>query len=442
MDTLIQIAQFLLSLSLLIVLHELGHFIPARLFKTRVEKFYLFFNPWFSLFKKKLGQTEWGIGWIPLGGYVKIAGMVDESMDKKAMKEPPKPDEFRSKKAWQRLIIMIGGVTVNFLLGIAIWIGIMAVWGKTTLPPENVTYGIAADSTAAAMGFRDGDKIFTIDGDSIENMSRFTGDLLMYQGKKVGLERNGRDTVIVLPEKRIRKIIEAVSEDFFLAPRIPAIVDSVKKGSAAEQAGMKKGDTLFAFNGVMTPYTIDFDRQKKGHRGDSVVISVLRGIDTIPLNAVIPTGDSSVGIYYAGLDKYLTFDTTNYSFAQAFPAGFNHAMTALHEYWLQLKLIFSGQAPLKKSVGGFISIGKVFAPRWDWEVFWRMTAWLSLILAFMNLLPIPALDGGHVMFLLFEVVSGKRVPDKVLEYAQVVGMVILLALIVFANGADILRLFD
>lgn len=407
-----------------------------------MEKFYLFFNPWFSLVKKKIGQTEYGIGWLPLGGYVKIAGMVDESMDKKAMKEPPKPDEFRSKKAWQRLIIMIGGVTVNFILGIVLWIMILFVWGKTTLPTENVKYGIAADSTAQSMGFRDGDKIISADGERVENFGRFTPDLLMYSVKKVNVLRDSDTVTITLPKRKVAKIIDALSEDYFIAARIPAVVDSVEEGTAAERAGLRKGDELIAFDSIPTPYYQDWDRLKKANRGKEVELTVIRDGDTIPLLAMIPTGDSALGFRPMSTDKFLEFDTTTYSLAQAFPAGFKQAITTINEYWLQLKLIFSGQAPLKKSVGGFISIGKVFAPQWDWEVFWRMTAWLSLILAFMNLLPIPALDGGHVMFLLFEVVTGRRVPDKVLEYAQVVGMILLLALLVFANGADIVRLFD
>jgi regulator of sigma E protease len=444
MDTLIQIAQFILSLSILIVLHELGHFIPARLFKTRVEKFYLFFNPWFSLFKKKIGQTEYGLGWLPLGGYVKIAGMVDESMDKRAMKEPPKPDEFRSKKAWQRLIIMIGGVTVNFILGILIYIMILGVWGERKLPAANLTYGIAADSTAETLGFKDGDKIVALDGRRLDQFGRFTLDLILHSVRKVEVERDGHSETIHLPKSRdlFNKINESLKTGYFVEARFPGAVDSVTKDSPAEEAGLTKGDKLVALDSIPTPFYHDFNEQKLAHRGDTVVLTVLRGMDTVNLTVAIPAEDPIIGFQPVGMDKYLDFDTTRYGLAAVFPAGFKKAMSTLEEYWLQVKLIVAGKVPIKKSVGGFISIGRVFTPKWDWEVFWRMTAWLSLVLAFMNLLPIPALDGGHVMFLLFEVVTGKRVPDKVLEYAQVVGMVLLLALIIFANGADIIRLFD
>jgi regulator of sigma E protease len=422
----------------------MGHFVPARLFKTRVEKFYLFFNPWFSLFKKKIGQTEYGIGWLPLGGYVKIAGMVDESMDKKAMKEPPKPDEFRSKKAWQRLIIMLGGVTVNFIVGILIFWLVLGVWGDVKLPAANVKYGIAADSTAEAIGFRDGDKVLAVDGEAIKTFDRFTFDLILYSARTVEVDREGQRVTITLPKPRdlANKIIDAIKTGYFVEARFPGVVDSVVAGEPAADAGLQKGDELVSLAGVPTAYYHDFNAVKLAHKGDTVAMQVMRRGDTIPLKILIPKDDGVLGFHYQGSDHFLVYDTTYYNAFSAFPAGLNLAMLNLKEYWLQVKLIVSGRVPFGKSVGGFISIGKVFRPHWDWQVFWRMTAWLSLVLAFMNLLPIPALDGGHVMFLLFEVITGRHVPDKVLEYAQVVGMILLLSLIVFANGADILRLFN
>lgn len=441
MDTLAQIAQFILSLSLLIVLHEMGHFVPARLFKTRVEKFYLFFNPWFSLFKKKIGQTEYGLGWLPLGGYVKIAGMVDESMDKKAMKEPPKPDEFRSKKAWQRLIIMLGGVTVNVILGIVIWAMIMWVWGDSYVSNRNLTWGVAVDSTMQELGLRDGDKVLAIDGQPVERLNHVVTGIIFNKAQSVTVQRDGVEMNIALPEGSIKKMIAGLKNDQpLIEARFPVVADSVEPGSVAAEAGLRNGDRIIAIDSMPVSYYHEFNRVKEATRGQQVTVSVLRASDTVELHAMMPTGTAPFG-FRTETSKYLSYDTIGYGFFAAFPAGLSKATTTLSDYWKQIKLMFSSEVNAAESVGGFISIGKVFSPDWDWKRFWIMTAWLSIILAFMNLLPIPALDGGHVMFLLVEVATGRKLPDKVLEYAQVVGMVLLLSLIVFANGADIIRLF-
>lgn len=441
MDTLIQIAQFVLSLSFLIVLHEMGHFIPARLFKTRVEKFYLFFDPWFSLVKKKIGQTTYGIGWLPLGGYVKIAGMVDESMDKNAMKEPPKPDEFRSKKAWQRLIIMIGGVTVNVILGIVIWAMIMLYWGDPHLPNRNLTYGIATDSITQELGFRDGDKVVSIDGQRVDRFEKVVTGIIFNKAESVEVDRNGSNVTIPLPKGSISKMVDGLQNDAnLITARYKIVVDSVLSNSEAEKAGLRSGDVILDVDSSSVKWFHEFDPIKEEHRGQDVTVLVLRDGDTVNLSARIPEGDSGLGFFTFPTNQ-LAYDTIRYNFFSSFPAGLSKATSTIADYWKQIKLMFSSEVKLSESLGGFISIGKVFSPKWDWKRFWIMTAWLSLILAFMNLLPIPALDGGHVMFLLVEAFTGRKLPDKVLEYAQVVGMVLLLTLIVFANGADIVRLF-
>lgn len=445
MDILIQAAQFILSLSILIVLHEGGHFFAAKLFNTRVEKFYLFFNPWFSLFKKKIGETEYGIGWLPLGGYVKISGMIDESMDKKQMSEEPKPYEFRAKPAWQRLIIMIGGVTVNAILGVVIFAMVLFTWGESYLPNENVKYGVmAADSAAYDIGIKDGDKIVAVGGQPLERFEQFTYLLIINEANTVTIERDGEQKTLEVPDGTIRKVTKNKAKAL-LMPRFPVEVAQVQKGSKAAEAGLKEGDKIVAVNGQPTQFFDQFDSIKRAHKGEEISISVVReengAVDTVALAANVPA-DGTLGFAPYGFDKYLELDKIKYGFFASFPAGLDKAVNTFVDYVRQIKLIFtSDEIKASESVGGFISIGSIFSTEWDWHRFWVMTAWLSIILAFMNLLPIPALDGGHVMFLLWEIITGRQPSQKVLEYAQVAGMILLFGLLIFANANDVIRLF-
>jgi regulator of sigma E protease len=436
-EILIKAAQLILSLSILVVLHELGHFIPAKLFKTRVEKFYLFFDPWFSLFKVKKGETEYGIGWLPLGGYVKIAGMVDESMDREQLAKPPEPWEFRSKPAWQRLIIMIGGVTVNILLGMFIYAMMLWHWGDTYVPPQNMKYGIAVDSLAGTIGLKDGDQILGINNKPVKKFERFNALLILREGKTIQIERNGQQMELNVPEGFVRKVIK--HRGLQLEPRVPFLIDSVNAGSAAATAGFKHGDQSLSVNGEPAYYFQEFRTKMAKNKNKPVSIKVLRGTDTVTLNATVP----ATGILGLAIDTTVFHGltvTNHYTFLQSFPAGFTKCGETLQDYVQQLRLIFvSKEVKASESLGGFVSIAKLFPAVWDWMAFWQMTALLSIILAFMNILPIPALDGGHVLFLLYEMVTGRKPSEKFLEYAQIVGMVLLFGLLIYANGLDVWR---
>lgn len=437
MEILIKAGQLLLSLSILIVLHELGHFIPAKLFKTKVEKFYLFFDPWFSLFKIKRGETEYGIGWLPLGGYVKISGMVDESMDKEQMKQPPKPWEFRSKPAWQRLIIMVGGVTVNLILGVLIYWMVLFAWGKETLPLQSVKHGIACDSLALQMGLRDGDKIVSIDNKPVESFHRIPIEIILEQPQSIQVERNGKMMDIPVKEEHISRMIKAQKAGF-ISPRFPAVVDSVRPGWAAQRAGLQKGDTIVAINGTPTPFFNDMQRELAKARISNAKVVVKRGKEEITKTVpVVATGQLG---FFAVTKSSAFFETkkVEYTLASAFPAALSEGYEKIVMQLKQFKVLFTVK-DAHQSIGGFISIGDAFAPKWDWQSFWVMTALLSIVLAVMNILPIPALDGGHVMFLLYEVITRRKPSDKFLEYAQYVGMFLLLALLLYANGNDIVR---
>lgn len=437
MEILIKASQFFLSLSILIVLHELGHFIPARLFKTRVEKFYLFFDPWFSLFKRKIGGTEYGIGWVPLGGYVKISGMIDESMDKEQMKLPPQDWEFRAKPAWKRLIIMLGGVTMNVILAIFIYMFSLFIWGEEYLSNDNVKYGIACDSLAIAAGFKDGDKIIAVDGQKVDDFNKVLSHIVLDQAKTVEVERNGEKVTISLPSDLITALLKKPD---FISPRFPFEVGQFTDASPAKAAGIMVGDKIIGINNVSTEYFHEFKAEIAKHKSDSAAVRVLRGTDSLALAVAIPeTG--LLGIYPQSLDKYFTFSKHEYSFFQSIPAGFDKACKTLDSYMKQLKLLFSPQVKASESLGGFISIGNIFPATWDWSAFWGLTAFLSIMLAVMNLLPIPALDGGHVMFLMYEIIFRRKPNEKFMEYAQIAGMVLLFGLLLFANGNDIFRLF-
>lgn len=437
MDILIQAAQFVLSLSLLIILHEMGHFIPAKAFGTRVEKFYLFFDPWFSLVKKKIKGTEYGIGWLPLGGYVKISGMIDESMDKEQMKKPPQPWEFRSKPAWQRLIIMVGGVTVNVILAILIYAGMMMHYGDQYLPMESVKYGIQADSVAQSIGLRDGDKIISIDGRSIERFNEIPLEIILGEGGQISLIRNGEEKTINISEEQKGQIIAAKTQ--LVEPRVPFIVGDFSEESAARAAGMKKGDSLVGLNGEPISTFNEFVKKLPQHAGEEVRVMVVRGGEQIDISMELPeTGLMGV----SPRTDFLEFKTQKYGFFEAFPAGLDKAVTVLGDYIRQFKLIFNPETQAYKEVGGFLTIADQFDTQWNWERFWAFTAFLSIMLAFLNILPIPALDGGHVVFVLWEMITGRKPSEKVLEYAQLVGFIILMGLILVVNGNDILKLLS
>ena len=443
MEFVIKISQFLLSLSLLIVLHELGHFIPAKAFKTRVEKFYLFFDVKFSLFKKKIGDTVYGIGWLPLGGYVKISGMIDESMDTEQMAQEPQPWEFRSKPAWQRLIIMLGGVTVNFLLAILIYIGMSYFYGDKFLPIENIKDGLLVESTVAnKAGLLTGDNVIAVDGDKIKNFSEISEKVLF--GKEITIERDGVQSKISFPEDFLSQLIDS-KEKRFINLRMPFAVVKVPDSSHNKNSGIKKGDIVVGLNGVKTKYSDEVISELEKYKGQIVNAEVLRNNEKttveLSVNDEGKVGLVSSGITEDNLEKlgYYKFETKKYGFFESFPVGLNKAKDKMVSYWDQLGAIFTPSTGAYKGVGGFKAIYDIFPSFWSWQVFWSITAFLSIMLGVLNLLPIPALDGGHVMFLLYEMVSGKKPGDKFMEYAQMVGFFLLIALVLFANGNDIYK---
>jgi len=445
MDTLILAAQLILSLSILIILHEMGHFLPARWFNTRVEKFYLFFDWGFSLFKfktKKVDEngvdqgTEYGIGWLPLGGYVKISGMIDESMDKEQMSQPAQPWEFRSKPAWQRLIIMIGGVTVNLILGMFIYSMILFVWGKEYLPVANAKYGIVTgDKMVADLGFQNGDHILGVNGKMPEDFRELNLGILLNEPSTVQIERNGEKLEVKVPEGFSERVMSLDEPTLFL-PAVPTIVDSILTDSPAEKAGLKKGDSIIGFNNEKTAFFGELSKQLAANKGKDATITIKRGADTLALKAHIGD-DGKLGFFNIDPKKLLTFKTQTFGFFESFPAGISEGSQTLVNYVKQFKLVFTKEGSQK--VGGFGAIASQFDKGWDWHRFWNITAFLSIALAFMNILPIPALDGGHVLFLLYEIITGRKPSEKFLERAQMVGMILLLSLLVFANGNDIYK---
>ena len=491
MTILIKVLQFFLSLSILIFIHELGHFLAAKAFKTRVDKFYLFFDWGFSLFRcKKVNgkwrfkffsknvpekytateykdargkkqtkyepidlstldaddwrqsdSTEYGIGWFPLGGYNKIAGMVDESMDKSQMQQPPQPWEFRSKPAWQRFIIMVAGVFMNVVLAVAIYIGLLAKEGEQYLPTAEVNkYGISVDSLGYELGFRDGDKILAVDGEFIEKFQDIPMQIILDKAKTVEVERNGKDIVINLPEDAVTKLLGS-QDAGFISYRTPFVVADVMENSAAQAGGLQSGDVIIGINEIETPYYQDFVKYIKRYKNQDINVIVLRDTDTLALPMHL-TEEGVIGAYCKTyLSDYFELETKEYSFLQAIPAGFSKTFSELSDYWKQVKLIFTPKTKAYESVGGFISIGKIFPDTWIWSIFWRMTAFLSIALAVMNILPIPALDGGHILFLLFEIITRRKPSDKFMEVAETVGLIIVLGLVLLANGNDIIRLF-
>jgi regulator of sigma E protease len=439
MSIVIQIIQFLISLSILVIIHELGHFTFAKIFKTRVEKFYLFFDAWFALFKFKRGETEYGIGWLPLGGYVKISGMIDESMDKEQMKQPPQPWEFRSKKAWQRLLIMTGGVIFNFLLAMVIYVSIFFAWGKTYLPTANVKYGIVTDSTGMAIGLRNGDKILSVDNQYIEDFNDVLKDIILNRRSSIQVDRNGEKIEIALPADYVPGLLKGKGKIEIRTLFGPFIIDDFVKNSPAKLAGVTKGDELIGIDSLIFTYYDEFQSYVAARKGGMIVLNIQR--DQAQVNIpMIPGSDGKLGIS-ADRSSALDFEfkTVKFGFFQSIPAGIARGFREIGDYLKQFRLIFSKDTKAYESLGGFITIGSIFPTSWDMERFLDVTAFLSIILAIMNILPIPALDGGHVMFVLFEIITGRKPSDKFLEYAQIVGMIILFSLLIFANGNDIVR---
>ncbi|PIB27600.1 RIP metalloprotease RseP [Maribacter sp. 4U21] len=441
----IKTIQFFLSLSLLIVLHELGHFIPAKLFKTRVEKFYLFFDVKFSLFKKKIGETVYGIGWLPLGGYVKIAGMIDESMDTEAMKEEPKEWEFRSKPAWQRLIIMLGGVTVNFILAVIIYIGMAWSYGEEYIPADSLKDGllVTEKNIGDKLGVQTGDLILAIDGEKIEKFGALPIEIV--NGNTMTIQRDGRTFEQEIPVDFIATLLEDEDKIRFLSMRTPFVIREVPKDSQNANIGLQEKDAVIGINGNEVHYQDEIVPILTENKGKKVQLSVLRDGVTIPMEAeVSDEGKLGVIVGLSSMEEYqekgyFEIETVKYSFLESIPAGIDKGVSTLSGYVKQMKKIFNPSTGAYKGVGGFAAIGGLFPDSWNWPAFWSATAFISIILAFMNILPIPALDGGHVMFLLYEIISGRKPSDKFLEYAQMTGFFLLIALLLFANGNDVYK---
>lgn len=439
---LIRALQLVMSLSLLVIIHEGGHFLFARLFKTRVEKFCLFFDPWFTLFKfkPKNSETEYGIGWLPLGGYVKIAGMIDESMDTEQMKQPMKPWEFRAKPAWQRLLIMVGGVLFNFLLALFIYSMILFTWGDEYIPVQKAPLGMDFNETAKAIGFRDGDILISADGVAFE---RYDGDLLtsIVDARQVSVLRDGKSVSVYIPEDMMNRLL--TDSVRFASFRYPFVVDSVSAGRPAALAGLQSGDSITALDGKTIAY-FDFKeemtrRKKAGDASHDLTLTYVRNGITDTLTLATDANYEIGVIARAATNKLLPVVRKEYSFLSSFPAGISLGVKTLKGYVGQMKYLFSKEGA--KQLGGFGTIGSIFPATWNWHQFWYMTAFLSIILAFMNILPIPALDGGHVLFLIYEIVARRKPSDKFMERAQMVGMFLLFGLLLWANFNDILRYF-
>lgn len=436
MEILIQIAQLILCLSFLVILHELGHFLPARYFKTRIEKFYLFFNPWFSLVKKKIGETEYGIGWLPMGGYVKIAGMIDESMDKEQLKQEPQPWEYRSKPAWQRLIIIMGGVIVNFFLAWIIYIFLFLNHGDNFVDNSKITHGIAVDSVGKLLGLRNGDKILKVDGKPQAKFDQLPLEILF--GDNITVEREGAEVTFDLSDEGKRDVIKRAGKNF-LSAREEIIIDSIVPGRPADIAGLKKGDKIVGLDGIHINFFDEFATVIQLHKNDSVDLDVIRNKEPLVIRARV-TEDSKLGFlnHFHTLED--AFVTKELSFSEAIPAGFNKTISTLTGQIKQFKIIFNSKTEAYKQVSGPLRMFKIFKPEWDWTFFWSFTAMFSVWLAFLNVLPIPGLDGGHAVFILIEMVTRKKPTEKTLEVAQTIGVVILLTLMALVFGNDIWHL--
>lgn len=439
MEILIKVLQFFMSLTLLVAVHEFGHFIMARIFGIRVDKFYIFFDAGFSLWKKKCGHTEYGLGWLPLGGYCKIAGMVDESMDKDQLASEPQPWEYRAKPAWQRFFVLIAGVTMNVVLAFFIYCGISFSYGSQYISNEDMIYGYEFSQSAEQLGFRDGDRIVTIGGDKVENVSSIlTKILLAKENCEVEVVREGAPHRFVLDNEILnimRKENVFESEQLY-SPLMPFVVDSVTSPTSL-QAGLQKGDRIIGIGGESVPYFNHYAERLSKLADTTAELQVLRGVDTLTLSVPV-SAEGKIGVFN---ENFFKVRTEKYNFFEAIPAGARLTAKTIKSYWDQLVLIVKPDTGLYKQVGGFLAIGNIFPSEWDWHQFWSMTAFLSIILAVMNIIPIPGLDGGHMIFTFWEMVTGRKVSDKVLEIAQYIGMALILALVLFANGNDIYRFF-
>ena len=400
----------------------------------------MFFDPWFSLFKFKFKETEYGIGWIPLGGYVKISGMIDESMDKEQMKQPPQPWEFRSKPAWQRLIVMVAGVFMNIVLAISVYILLLFFIGETYLPTKNLKYGVTVDSMAYSIGLRNGDKILTVDNKYIENFKDIPLEIVFNQSKSIQVQRDSLSLNIPIPEGFVGKLLHS-KNIAFIDYRFPFVIEDFAPTSPARDAGVQKGDRIIGINDLSTPFYDEFKKELPKHVNSKITLTVLRNNEEIDFSLKVPE-TAMIGVAAKDPTNFIDFAVKKYTFLQAIPAGTVKAYKTTVDYIKQLKLLFtSKEVKVSENLGGFISIGKIFSPVWDWVHFWSITALLSVILAFMNILPIPALDGGHVIFLFYEIITRRKPNEKVMEYAQYAGLAILLGLVLFANVNDVIRLF-
>jgi regulator of sigma E protease len=433
-------AQFILSFSIIVVLHELGHFIPARLFGARVEKFYLFFNPGFSLWKKKIGDTEYGLGWIPFGGYVKISGMIDESMDKEQMNKAPESFELRSKPAYQRLIVMLGGVIVNVILAIVIFIGIAWFWGDDFLPSKNLSYGIHPTEISKKIGLKDGDIIVALDQKELKDFFELESKIVLEDPKTIQVKRGDSVLSLAIPTTIAAELANANNSTAFVVPMFPVIVDSIGKTAVVVEGSFQKNDTLLSINGESVKYQHEFIEVKKKYSDSLVTVIAKRGMDTVKIRTLI-NNKAQLGLFVKLPMQLFKTVHQEYSFAEAIPTGIQRCFTTLDNYVSGIKQIFTGKVNPNDSLGSLISIGNTFPSQWDWERFWTLTAVFSIVLGFMNVLPIPALDGGHALFILFEMITGRKPSDKFMEYAQIAGMILMFGLMLYALGLDFWRLF-
>jgi regulator of sigma E protease len=443
MEFVIKISQFLLSLSLLIVLHELGHFIPAKLFKTRVEKFYLFFDVKYSLFKKKIGDTVYGIGWLPLGGYVKISGMIDESMDTEQMSQEPQPWEFRSKPSWQRLIIMLGGVTVNFILAYVIYVAMSFSYGDTDISLDSIKDGYWIENKLLLeFGFKTGDKILAVNGTELKSYRGLRKSII--SGRNYTILRDGQTKEISLPKDFLGQYSSSDRQNGTFELRIPLMIGSVLDSSLNKGVDIKQGDILLSINGEQLRYFDELKNKLESFKSQSVNALFLRGEQEITRSLKV-NSEGSLGIQPSIQNSrfselgYFNIQHKDYTFLESFGGGAEKFKAEVSDYFGQLAQIFNPDTGAYKGVGGFKAIFDVFPSTWSWSAFWSLTAFLSIMLGVLNLLPIPALDGGHVMFLLYEMVSGRKPSDKFMEYAQTVGFFLLISLVLFANGNDIFK---
>jgi regulator of sigma E protease len=429
---------------LLVFVHELGHYLTARMFGIRVEKFYLFFDAWgFSFFKFKIGETTFGLGWIPFGGYCKISGMIDESMDTEQMKQPPQPWEFRSKPAWQRLIVMVGGVVMNVLTAIVIYIGMSLHWGDSYIDNKDVRWGYMFNETARETGFENGDRVVSVDGAAVGDFADIFRTILLNDRTVVRVSRDGRELDVEVPESSKAAILSS-KDGRFLEPRVPFVAAELAIGDGAEKAGMMPGDSLVAVNGETMMFFDQFRRAFAAAAGTAASVTVMRdsvGVRVPKVLNVEVSPEGTIGVWPKNYSAYLAVSTRSYTFAEAIPAGFRRAGQEIADYWKQLKMMVKPETGAYKQVGSLITIGNIFPGTWNWFSFWSITAFISIALAVMNILPIPALDGGHTLFLLWEIITRRRPSDKFLEHAQMVGLVLVLLLLVLTFGNDIYRFF-